>query len=413
MIEGRVDVSGSIVNVDRSNEIANRLQSIKNEFKNGNNQTVKGLCLELLNIDANCYEAIIYGGLAEGWQSSIENNRLMMTSNDLQRAVEVIRQIEESDKEFTKLCIMPMQEMKKIASAMFRTYKNYSDTQSQRCDKYLAEIRKAETEARDYIGNSGALKIVKERIQNYKNMAIKTENDRVSTYNNGCGIVCLSVLNVAMKIINNIHNEEDVYPEFFDELESFYTVCAGYTTTAGAVKLANSIKGYLVGAKDKFYNKQKKLKEERVEKYWKEHADEKVAYDSELKALKDEADKYKKPINEIDKALHVLQAQKDSDLPSDANIADCKEKIEQLEKEKASLGLLKGKEKKVLQDRIDKIEIELVRYQEKRSEEKKERENRIDSQRRILQEKGKPLRRKLEEINNRIEKITDELNRDR
>lgn len=413
MIEGTVDVSGSTVKIDRSNEIANRIQSIKNEFKNGNNENVKGLCLELLNIEPDCYEAIIYGGLAEGWQSSIANNRLTITSNELQRAIEIIRRLEETDEKFTKLCIMPMQEMKKIAAAMFRTYANYNDEQNKQYNEYQAEARKAASEAWDYLGNSGVQKIIQERIESYKNMAIELENNRVNTYNNGCGVVCTSVLNVAITIINNIHNEEDVCPEFFEELESFYEVCNGYRTTEGAVSQSNSIKEYLSNARVEYRNKQNKLKEEKIAKYWEEHADEKTALESELETLTQEGNDYIKSINEIDEAYDALRAQKYEEVPSDKNIADCKERIEQLVKEKLSLGLFKGKEKKALQERIDEIETELSRYRGKRKEEKTELEHRIDAQIKEVYEKGVHFREKVAEIEKRIEEIKAELDRDR
>lgn len=394
MIEGTVDVSGSTVKIDRSNEIANRIQSIKNEFKNGNNKNVKGLCLELLNIEPDCYEAIIYGGLAEGWQSSIANNRLTITSNELQRAIEIIRRLEETDEKFTKLCIMPMQEMKKIAAAMFKTYDNYNDQQRRQYNTGLKKI--AGTYDLDTAHK------LDDELRHAKH-----------TYNNGCGVVCTSVLNVAITIINNIHNEEDVCPEFFEELESFYEVCNGYKTTEGVVSQSNSIKEYLSTARVEYRNKQKKLKEEKIAKYWEKHADEKVALESELETLTQEVNDYIKSINEIDEAYDALRAQKDEEVPSDKNIADCKERIEQLVKEKLSLGLFKGKEKKALQERIDEIETELSRYRGKRREEKTELEHRIDAQIKEVYEKGVPFREKVAEIEKRIEEIKAELDRDR
>lgn len=66
MIEGTVDVSGSIVQVDRSNEIENRIKNIINEYNVNHMKECFQLCSDVLNIAPDNVTAIVYKALADG-----------------------------------------------------------------------------------------------------------------------------------------------------------------------------------------------------------------------------------------------------------------------------------------------------------------------------------------------------------
>lgn len=89
MIEGTVDVSGSTVMVDRSNEVENRIKNIKAEYDAHHMKECFRLCSDLLNIDPENVTAIIYKALSDGWTSSVANNKLHSTAFELERAIKL------------------------------------------------------------------------------------------------------------------------------------------------------------------------------------------------------------------------------------------------------------------------------------------------------------------------------------
>ncbi|MCR5336481.1 MAG: hypothetical protein K6E42_08015 [Synergistes sp.] len=96
---------------------------------------------------------------------------------------------------------------------------------------------------------------------------------------------------------------------------------------------------------------------ERAKKvYWEKHASEKLQLEDEKKSLTDA----------ISGKEHEL-----NNLPISAAILSTTKKINDLTKEKQSLGVFKGKEKKVLQDKIDTLEQTKKQQHEQELEEKK------------------------------------------
>lgn len=82
------------------------------------------------------------------------------------------------------------------------------------------------------------------------------------------------------------------------------------------------------------------LKNEAISAYWSEHAEEKATLDTEKKALVEKVESLNSEIASLPEVNAELQMEL---------------KIDSLRKERAELGLFKGKEKKVLQEQIDAL----------------------------------------------------------
>lgn len=87
MVEGKVDVSGSIVKVDDSNKIENYLTMAQNAFDSSNQQEAENYCNRIIEIDANNYRAWLIKGKAAGWQSTIANIRFGEAINCFEKAI--------------------------------------------------------------------------------------------------------------------------------------------------------------------------------------------------------------------------------------------------------------------------------------------------------------------------------------
>ncbi len=142
--------------------------------------------------------------------------------------------------------------------------------------------------------------------------------------------------------------------------------------------------------------------QKRYEMYWNEHAEEKIELELELKSIKSQINQlnssYNVKIENINKQI--------LEIPGYTEISHLDEKINQLNKNKNSLGFLKVKEKKVLQEQIDNLILEKNNIKERIESEKKELESKIIAIRDEINCKITPLR-------NRENTITNELNKPR
>lgn len=88
MIEGTVDVSGSIVRVDNSASIANYLKMAKSAYDSSNQKEAESYCNKIIEIDPNNYQAWLLKGKAAGWQSTLANIRIEESVNCFTKAIE-------------------------------------------------------------------------------------------------------------------------------------------------------------------------------------------------------------------------------------------------------------------------------------------------------------------------------------
>lgn len=123
-----------------------------------------------------------------------------------------------------------------------------------------------------------------------------------------------------------------------------------------------------------------KIRGKMIEAYWKEHADEKQQLESEKQ--------------ELNEKIQWLQNQIEN-LPETKEILSLEKEITDINEKKSALGLFKVKEKKTLQEQIDRLEKQVT--------ETKERKNIA----------AKPFVEKVGSIENRIKEIDAELTKDR
>lgn len=143
----------------------------------------------------------------------------------------------------------------------------------------------------------------------------------------------------------------------------------------------NLIRSYEAKIKAIKEAKEKKIKEEtkkRVDKYWSEHADEKVALETERDSLQEQISLLQTEISNIPGSVEKLSIQR---------------RINTLSEEKDSLGIFKGKEKKIIQEKIEEANQEL-----------KNIVDRMESDKREIEKKIEPLQNRVNEINTELTK---------
>lgn len=163
---------------------------------------------------------------------------------------------------------------------------------------------------------------------------------------------------------------------------------------------------------------EEKAKQERIAAYWAEHANEKAQLDEELKALKEKIAALDEKIKEINdknsERLIWLSKERNKELTCEKAVNEQQKLISELEKQRDSLGLFKGKEKKALQERIDTQERpKLQLLKNEAASEKKIHIDNIDRERELIRGEGKEFRIEVEALQKRKKEINDELTKER
>jgi predicted Zn finger-like uncharacterized protein len=88
MIEGTVDVSGSVVRVDNSASIDNFFKMAKSAYESSNQKEAESYCNKIIEIEPENYKAWLLKGKAAGWQSTLANLRIEEAVNCFTKAVD-------------------------------------------------------------------------------------------------------------------------------------------------------------------------------------------------------------------------------------------------------------------------------------------------------------------------------------
>lgn len=164
--------------------------------------------------------------------------------------------------------------------------------------------------------------------------------------------------------------------------------------------------------------KAEKEKQERIAKYWEEHAEEKKKLDGEQADLKKKIAELNSQISAIENKnapkINDLTKERDKKLPTEVEVDKQKDVIRDLENQRSKCGIFKGKEKKAITARIETIEQpKLDELKQKAESEKKSHVDKINQQINAIKDEGKELRVEVDKLNKRSSEITAELTKDR
>lgn len=200
--------------------------------------------------------------------------------------------------------------------------------------------------------------------------------------------------------------------------------CVKYTLTDAGKESTdemNSLRLDLINAYQKEINlaqatideKLNAEKQERIDAYWKEHADEKSQLETELANLKTETDTMEKQLPPLSNQISSIKAKMKGAVPSEGEKETVRKEIAKLEDEYSKLGMFKGKEKKSIQAQIDELKSRISNLDKSIEDERKALQNDCNNQIRPIQAQYDEINSRLKEKKNRIAEIEDELTKDR
>ena len=177
--------------------------------------------------------------------------------------------------------------------------------------------------------------------------------------------------------------------------------------------LINAYKEQIKKAQATIDEKLNAEKQERIDAYWKEHADEKSQLEAELANLKTETDALEKQLPPLSNQISSIRAKMKSAVPSEGEKETVRKEIAKLEDEYSKLGMFKGKEKKSIQAQIDELKSRISNLDKSIEDERKALQNDCNNQIRPIQAQYDEINSRLKEKKNRIAEIEEELTKDR
>lgn len=439
------------VRVDNSHMINNYFSMIENALDAGNNEEAEDYCNKIIEIDPYNYRAWFFKGKAVGWQSTLGNQRVSETVNAFSMALDSAP--EEVKEDLSEEC---KNELKELYKALLTVrMNNFMKSPNQNdISELLNDIKNIllntmnffakSGESTDILGKDLGFIILSHVIGGYKSIVADYVGDdgKPSDYQFRNFIdetdICIKALeHGALTLFGS--NEED------DDLNEHKAVTYDTMVTLNtkACEACSWDYNYSDGMKRYFKNlqltdnaqrvrkqqnsewqrkaaalrsiKQKREEAERAEKeriakeaakkrfddYWIEHSDEKVALETEKDELNEQITKLTVFLNEQIETLN----QEIAEIPGKTEITNMEDHILLLTQQRSTLGIFKGKEKKALQEQINKITTEKDALQDRMNMSKKEIESKIAAVQSDIQKQISSLQRR---INNIVTELTKE-----
>lgn len=172
----------------------------------------------------------------------------------------------------------------------------------------------------------------------------------------------------------------------------------------------NSADGYVA---KKESEEREKEREKAREKYWNEHSGEKEKLDAEKQQLTEEKARVEDAINPYNERIKELLNRNKEKLPLEDERHDLQNKIRGLESGFAKLGIFKSKERKRLQEQYSEEKGKLQALEQEIKKQKEERAREIDKQVAAINKEMEPLNQRLKELKDGIARIDEEFTKER
>lgn len=378
-MQEKVQEIKGIVRVDNSHMVENYLSLAQNAYDSSNQAEAESYCNKIIEIDPNHYRAWMLKGKSAGWQSTLQNPRFAEAVSGFSKSI-----INAPEGERDAIIEESKGELKKLISAIislrgdrFAKWPNNDEVAGFIND--VTQILNAMTQFVRQSGISIPQSDVVAPIAFQINQAVNAawSGKILPDYKGGYGRpndyewrafidrveYCIILLKMAIDLrdaddevdIQLYENLIHLHSEAIDSCSWDYKITdygkswyKHYTLTAEAIRIRrNLISQYdakISEIEDKADREKEEKRKEAIKRYWEAHADEKARLDAENQDIIQQ-------IATLNKEAY--------NVPGKAEYTNIRGSISKLEAEKKTLGIFKGKEKKVIQEQIDAATTEL------------------------------------------------------
>lgn len=333
------------VGARKNSQAENILKNADSTYEDGNYKEAFNLYSQALNIDPDNPHAIVFRALSSAWQSSVKDCRIMEINSAAKRALKLKHDQVGDTKEYFMFAEKVMGKASFVINGIANMYisyynkatpTNYGITGSYATAGIAAEVKKTLTDGTitccyvsewltDYALN-GVASYIESHDGFWRNAEIMLKNTVTYRRNAGLGA------DLTMKgKITELNRKRQIAKDIVEKKRQ----------------------------EEEAKRREEEAREQaaRNEAYWTEHAEEKKALESEKAELETKIQAMQSQVDEINAKRNAetdrLRQERDKKIPEQIECDKQIGVINELEHQKASLGLFKGKEKKEIQERID------------------------------------------------------------
>ena len=348
MIEGTVEVKGTVeikgsVKVDNSGVIDGYRILLDDAIANKDLDTIVKYTTKILELDVNNYEACVYRAKSSGWNSTLNNIKIPLTT--VKQAIQ----------------LAPEDKKAEVADDLYETMQKQLEGLL-----YLSQ-------------NEGLYKYqyVKEIMGLWLDILQQTP--------------CLSAkaIDAAIAKVGDICK---THPYIGSSAVNHYLYEKGDNGFEQIFKKSLKDRVKIAVQEEK----------ERTERYWAIHSEEKERLEAERESLLAQIEAITKS---AEAEIKIIEKEYDTVSIDNDKLSKINEMIESLVNEKKTLGVFKVKEKKTIQDKIDELNGQIIREEQRVSDAKAIVDKKIKDIRIEANKESYPLQLRLKEIEFEFTKI--------
>lgn len=453
-VEGKVDVSGSSVFIDRSNELTQLQNLMVSAFDSYNYDEAITYATRILEIDGNNYLAHYVKGSSSGFKSSVANPRLQEATNCWCSAV---RTVPAESPEAVNLFEWLNNDLDMIFSGMMSScFKIYLLEQSTAgatsaysrfnqltalklstivsiqatYNERLPQDERNDSAAQTLSSDGGFMPLnefSKELKAKAENVYSTLNLFKGSNLSNRAQEQLLTHLVwwMSYKEVLSMEDREagldaciSMYNRTINELQAnqFTTSCVYDQLSAirkEKPKVQEEKQKALRQKETAIREKQEKRRQSRISSYWAEHPERRAELDTKKSKLLEERKSVLEKVEEYDRKIMDAHKALGAESPEDAQKREIQRQIAALKIKKVDLGVFKAKEKKRLDEEISALESKIASLDEIINQQNKEHNEIINAHKVAYMKEKEPFAQKLRELNSMIAEIDKELSMDR
>ena len=413
-IEGKVDVSGSTIKIDKSNEVDNLLIIARRARDEGNYGRAASNYDDILKIQPNHWEANFYRSYCSALEGRIIDipANLKITANTALSTINMLLKEQPVNEAACSEIIVRMGAMSTLA------IQNYYDLYLKNPEWTEHEYDKYGFSQNEFTHNKGNYMQLQESIDGVIS-TIGSFFGTVGAIEKVPSPICqlmADMLETERKTLESI--PQNPFAKEGLKYRQFYNLLANNNNSLFAkidktkelmeqIRDAHAEMEALQKQADE--EKQKEEDRKQLAKYWKEHPAERSKLESQKTAIISKIKSIDSSITPLNEKINELIEKKNEKTPAEDEAFSIQSEYEKLTAEKKQLGIFKRKERQALQDEINAIVSQLDSLNQKAAAERTRQEKQIDQEIKPLQERLAPLTKQKESLIKQIKDINHEL----
>lgn len=410
IIEGTVDVSGSTVKIDRTEEINEQIaiweKMAGDAFDNKNFSEAYTYYCKILEKRVTYWFATYRKGMCIGWQGDLKNMHTNEVLGGVTDAIKLLVDDEtQSDSSKANGLLLMAQEVHDWVGAINSLAVGHGN-------KFANELV---SEAKEFYQREQVVATLAEFNYNmlnefiYKNCDNKEDVEELinSMYSTGQSVVINLKATFRVKTGSKWSTFWEMYQDVYEN------VTPDYMTTHACEKLSSAMEELKNRLQTWKKNHERELADERRAKFWEEHSEEKNQYESRIGAIDSELKILEETSSQYDERIVNIKKDWYKKLPEEKQLDGMKQQQGDLMCQKSLLGLFDVKQKKQLQTQINALQRDIDSMQTSINNQKRAMRDDVESRAAAAEKERQPFKDRIKELEQEKRKINEELTKDR